>query len=169
MRYIHTAALSIGLGFLATVSAAAAPTPTPVPGGANQVKALSGSIGQTIFNGVLRIDVQELRDATDADNPHQVLPEPNQKVMVMNVLLRNGSHEAFIDLLTYTLADKDGVTYQIPSNLIAHANVNILQGAAARQSAIFPVDKDFVPTKLIITCGTCSNRSPFKNVRYTIP
>lgn len=167
--FLRIAVLSIAFAFVATFSAAAALTPTPVPGGANQVNALSGTIGQTIFNGVLRIDVQELRDATDADNPSQAGPLPNQKVMVMKVLLRNGAHDAFIDLLSYTLADKDDVSVDVPEHLIEHANLHILQGSAGRQSAMFPVDKDFVPVKLIVTCATCAKGSPFKAVRFTIP
>lgn len=167
--FARIAALSIGLSFLAALSATAAPTPTPVPGGANQIKALSGKMGQTIFNGVLRITVQDLRTATDADNPGRLYPSATQKVMVMNVLLQNGSRANFIDLLDYTLADKDGVTFDIGSNYIAHANVNILQGAAARQTAMFPIDKDFVPVKLIVRCATCGTASPFKSIRFAIP
>src|SRR5579872_700681 len=100
---VRTVALSIGFSFLAGAWVTA--SPTPVPGGANQVSALSGTIGQTIFNGVLRIKVVELRDATPADHPEQELPGANQKVMVMTVLLRNGIHDAFTDLMEYTLAD----------------------------------------------------------------
>ena len=64
---VRTLALSIGFSLLAGAWVTA--SPTPVPGGANQVSALSGTIGQTIFNGVLRIKVVELRDATPADHP----------------------------------------------------------------------------------------------------
>ncbi len=78
--------------------------PTPIPGGANQVSAISGKVGQTIFNGVLRIKIVELRDATPGDRPEKILPNANQKVMVMSVLLRNGAHAGFIDLIEYTLA-----------------------------------------------------------------
>lgn len=158
----------LALVIVAAAATTATAGPTPVPGGANQVKALSGKVGDTIFNGVLRIQISELRDATDADNPQQAYPQPGQKVMVMNVLLRNGTQREFTDLLTYTLADKDDITVDIPSHLLTNANLHVLQGGASRQSAIFTVDQNFVPTKLIVQCATCGAHSAFKSVRFAV-
>jgi hypothetical protein len=152
-----------------TLPVALGATPTPVPGGANQVNALSGTIGQTVWNGELNIKIVELRDAVAADNPQQINPSPGEKVMVMTALLKNGMHASFIDLLTYTLADKDDVSVEIPSHLISHINVNIQQGAAARQQALFTVDQSFVPVKLIVQCVTCGSHTAFKPVRFTVP
>ena len=162
-------------GFVLTVvvmacgAIAAQATPTPVPGGANQVNAMSAKLGDTVFNGDLRIKVKELRDATTADHPERMLPTANQKVMVMSALIRNGLHRDFVDLLTYTLADADEVTFDIPSNYLTNANLHILQGASARQTAMFVVDKSFVPVKLIVRCATCASNDAFKTVRFTIP
>ncbi len=153
---------------IAMSSTLAVASPTPVPGGANQVKALSGHLGDTIFNGVLRIKITELREATAADSPDKMFPQPNQKVMIMSVLLRNGSHSEFIDLVRYTLADADNVTLTIPDSNIANANLHIQQGASARQSATFLVDKTFAPTKLLVQCATCGAKSGFKSIRFTI-
>lgn len=160
--------LILALVFMAVAATTATAAPTPVPGGANQVNALSGKVGDTIFNGVLRIQVSELRDATPDDHPEKMLPNPGQKIMVMSVLLRNGAHSDFIDLLTYTLADKDEVTVDIGSSYIKNANLHILQGGSARQTAMFPVDQSFVPTKLIVQCATCGTRSAFKAVRFAV-
>jgi hypothetical protein len=143
--------------------------PTPIPGGANQLKAIDGKIGDTIFNGVLRITVQTVRDATADDHPEKMLPGPNQKVMVMTVLLRNGMHADFIDLLSYSLADAEDVVFQIPSNWVSPGNLHIIQGAAARQNAMFLVDKDYKPIKLIIQCPTCSSTTHFRSLRLAIP
>jgi hypothetical protein len=79
--------------------------PTPVPGGANQVKAVSGFAGEPMWNGVLRYKVQELRDARPEDHPETLLPGPNQKVMVFRASLRNGTAKQFAELLSYTLID----------------------------------------------------------------
>ncbi|MBC5808077.1 MAG: hypothetical protein ACR2KS_00760 [Candidatus Eremiobacter antarcticus] len=160
--------LAVALAFVALAAASATAAPTPVPGGANQVKALSGKVGDTIFNGVLRIQISELRDATADDHPEKMYPNPGQKIMVMSVLLRNGAHSDFIDLLSYTLADKDDVTFDIGSSYIQHANLHILQGGSARQTAMFPVDQSFVPTKLIVQCATCGAHSAFRSVRFTV-
>jgi hypothetical protein len=162
--FLRIAVLSIAFAFVATFYAAAAPSSTPVPGGANQIDALSGTIGQTVFNGVLRIDVQQFRPATDADDPGRINPGSNQKVLVMNVLVRNGSHRTFIGALDYMLADKDDVTYHIGGSYIEGVDMSIVQGGSARNKAMFPVDKDFVPTKLIVQCLGCG-----KSVRFTIP
>ena len=148
---------------------AAGATPTPVPGGANQVSALSGKIGQTVFNGVLRIQVTALREATPADHPEQALAPAGQKVMVMTVLLKNGSHAPFIDLISYTLADADEVAFEIPSYKITPTNLNIQQGAAARQTAMFTVDQSYKPTKLLVQCPSCSKSMGFKSIRFAIP
>ncbi|MBV8364177.1 MAG: hypothetical protein JO193_06395 [Candidatus Eremiobacteraeota bacterium] len=156
------------LATFAITSSLATAKPTPVPGGANQVGAISGQVGQAIFNGVLRINVQDVREATPEDHPEQMLPQPSQKVMVMDVLLRNGSHSNFIDLISYTLADKDDVAFNIPSNYIRPANLNIQQGASARQKAMFLVDKDYQPTKLLVQCATCGTKTAFRAVRLSL-
>jgi hypothetical protein len=163
-RNMKWLALSLFVALLAPAGAA----PTPIPGGANGVTAVSGKIGETVFNGVLRIKIVTLRDGTAAD-ASDVTPSADQKVMVMESLLRNGTHDEFTDLLKYTLADKDAVSVDIPTNALKHANLHILQGAAERQSEAFVVDKDFVPTKLIVECATCGGHSGFRPVRFTVP
>jgi hypothetical protein len=142
--------------------------PTPVPGGANQVTALSGTVGQTIFNGVLRINVTTVRVATP-EEAAKVLPNPGQKVLAFSVLLRNGTPRDFIDLVEYTFADKDDISVNVPTASYTHANLPIQQGAAEKQDGLFPVDKDFVPTKLIVKCTTCGANSAFRTVRLSIP
>ncbi len=89
--------------------------------------------------------------------------------MVMSVLLRNGSHSDFIDLIEYTLADRDDVTLNIPSSEISSANLHIQQGGAARQKAMFLVDKDYTPTKLLVQCATCGTKSAFRSLRLSVP
>ncbi len=163
LRPLALTALACGLG-----ASSAAAAPTPVPGGANQVSALSGATGQTLFNGIVRLKVVELRDATAADHPEAALPGPDKRVMVMTVLVRNGAHANFADLLRYTLADADDVTYEIPDYLIKPNPLNIIQGSAARQRALFLVDTAFHPTKLIVQCATCSTTHPFRAFRVKL-
>jgi len=159
----------LAICLIVSIGTTAGSTPTPVPGGANQVSAVSGKIGQVIFNGVLRVQVKELRDATAADHPEQLLPSAGQKVMIMTVLLKNGSHSDFTDLISYTLADADEVTFAIPSYMVSPANLNILQGGAARQTALFTVDQNYKPTKVIVQCPSCNSSLGFKAVRFTLP
>jgi hypothetical protein len=160
-------AVTVTLG-VASLSAAAGAAPTPVPGGANQVQAITGTVGQTIFNGVLRINVSAPRAGT-ADEVAKILPSADKKVLAFSVLLRNGTAKPFIDLVEYTLADKDDISVDVPTADYTHANVNIQQGAAEKQEAVFPVDKDFVPVKIIVKCATCGSKTAFKPLRLSIP
>ena len=165
----------LALTLFAALLAPAAAAPTPVPGGANGISAVSGKLGDTVFNGVLRIKIVALREATDADHAElatrasDLTPTADKKVLIMQSLLRNGAHDDFTDLLHYTLADKDDVAVEIPSNSMKNANIHILQGAAGHQIGAVLVDKDFVPVKLIVECATCGSHSGFRAVRFTIP
>jgi hypothetical protein len=161
-------ALACALLALAAV-AAPARSSTPVPGGANQVGALSATLGQTVFNGVLRITVSSLRLTTDPADLDFVNTSGGKKVMRFDVLLRNGAKDEFTDLMSYTLADKDDVALAVGSFSLHPGNLHILQGAAARQYAVFTVDPDFVPVKLIVQCATCGSHSAFRAIRFSIP
>lgn len=154
-----------------TLVTAADAAPTPVPGGANAISALRGAVGQTVFNGNLRIQIQEIRDATAADwqtLQYPPTPSEDQKVMFMRVLLHNGTHDTWFGLVHYSLADKDAITVEVPTNSVNTPTLNIVQGAAARQTAVFVVDKDFVPTKLIVECSTCAANAGFRPIRFAI-
>lgn len=153
---------------LATVPALGQPAPTPTPGGANQVAGVSGKVGDILFNGVIRLQVVEVRDATPADHPETLLAGPDKRVMVMTTLVRNGLPRNFIDLLKYTLADKDDVAYAIDDYRIKPNPLNIPQAAAARQTAMFPVDKSFVPVKLLVQCTTCNAQTRFTAFRVSL-
>jgi hypothetical protein len=149
-----------------TTTANASPKATPTPGGANQVSAVSGKLGQDLWNGVIRFKLVELRDATAADNAGS-LAGPNEKVMVATAIVKNGTSGTWGNLVTYTLADKDEVSFSIPMHFFTPVSLTIQQGAAARQTAMFPIDKNFVPVKLIFTCTTCGAK--FKAFRVAIP
>jgi hypothetical protein len=163
LRFVLLALLIVASG-----SASAFAAPAPVPGGANQVSAISGKIGETLWNGVVRFKVVEVRDATPADHPESVIPSANQRVIVVTAIVRNGTPQAWGELVSYTLADKDDVSLEIPGHFFTPVALHIEQGASARQTAIFPIDKSFVPVKLIFACGSCAKGS-FKAFRVTIP
>jgi hypothetical protein len=164
--YLRRTTIALALTLLAGMSAAAAPT--PVPGGANQISALSATLGQTVFNGNLRITISDFRDASEADTV-AIGPSADQKVMSFTALLRNGTHDEFFRGVEYTLADKDGITVPLGFNTMTPPNPHILQGGAARQRVVFAVSKDFVPVKLIVECAACANNSGFRAIRFTIP
>jgi hypothetical protein len=71
--------------------------------------------------------------------------------------------------LTYTLADKDDVVYEIPSQYLKPSPLVIAQGAAAHVGGLFIADKSFVPVKLLIQCATCGTSTRFRAFRVAIP
>lgn len=64
----------------------------PIAGGADQTSALAGALGQTLFNGKVRLKVTDVRDATaaEADAMH---PSDAEKVMIVSAIVRNGTHD----------------------------------------------------------------------------
>lgn len=145
-------------------------SPTPIPGGANQITALSGTVGQTLWNGMARVKINEVRDATPDDHPESLYPSARQKAMVITGVMKNGTNAVFINLMSYTLADADDVTIAIPSHLFTSGvTVNIAQGAATKVQALFLVDKNYRPTKLLVQCETCGKPNRFKPFRIAIP
>jgi hypothetical protein len=152
---------------LCALTGGADAAPTPVPGGANQVNALSGTFGQTVFNGEIRMTPSDLRiaPAADVNAYYPGTLAAGTKVLAFTILIRNGTQDEFRGLFNYTLADKDDVV--TPGAATHPGLVSILQGAATRQEAIVPVDPSFVPVKLIVQCGACGPK--FRAMRFTIP
>lgn len=159
------AVLSLALAFMSGAVASAAPS--PAPGGANQVNAISGKLGDTLWNGVLRFKLVEVREATAADHPESVVPTAGQKVMVVTAIIRNGTPSSWGELVSYTLADKDDISFEIPGHFFTPVALNIQQGASVKQTAVFPIDKNYVPVKLIFQCTSCGKS--FKAFRVTLP
>jgi hypothetical protein len=166
MSSLRVLALAALLALVGTAAVAA--SPTPAPGGANAVNAISGKVGDTLWNGVVRFKVVEVRDATPADHPESVVPLATQKVMVVTAIIRNGTPATWGELVSYTLADKDYISFEIPGHFFTPVGLTIQQGAAVKQTALFPIDKTYVPVKLIFSCGSCG-KGKFKPFRVTIP
>ena len=169
MTNVHVLAAALLTAGAVYGSSACGAAPTPIPGDANQVNAVSGALGDPMWNGVVRMKVRELRDARPEDHPETLLPGADQKVMVLDAMLRNGTATQFAELLTFTLADKDGITYEIPSQYLKPSPLVVAQGAAARVHAVFVADKRFVPVKLLIQCATCATATRFAAFRVQLP
>lgn len=169
LKFLNLTCGLFALSFLFCATVATRAVPTPIPGGANQISAMPGRVGQQVFNGVLRVTVQTVHDAAAEDHPEKDLPSADQKIIVMRVLLRNGWHGIFDSLMVYTLADADNVTLRVSQPYVRPANLSIEQGASARQLIHVPADKDFKPVKLLIECGGCGTDMRFRPLRITIP
>ena len=142
---------------------------TPPPGGANQVNAVEGTLGQTLFNGEVRIRSGKLRNAT-SDELAQILPAEDKRVIVFTATMSNGTHGNFTGYFQYALVDADGVSAEAEERYVEpNPPPNVAQGAAWHQKVAFLVAKDFKPVKLLITQTIKSNRNgTAKAFRFTI-
>jgi hypothetical protein len=154
---VHTILCAAVLAFAALPAAGA----TPKPGGANQMQAVSGTVGRTLWNGKFRLQITQVRaeTPTEAADLH---PSAEQKVMHIEGLLRNGTQDKWTVRPSYTLADKDDVTQD--AGVLDLQAVTLAQGAAARQKIRFLVPKDFQPVKLLVGANKTIPGPPFRIV-----
>lgn len=147
-RFISSLVLSV---LLFGGAASAATAPTPVPGGANQLAAVEGSVGATLFNGEVRIRGGKIRAATP-DEVSQILPPQGKRVIVYTATMSNGAHQAFTGMLAYSLVDADGVVVDAePRHVEPNPPPNVPQGGAWHEKVSFIVPADYTPVKLVIT------------------
>ncbi|GAC1410444.1 MAG: hypothetical protein NVSMB64_19580 [Candidatus Velthaea sp.] len=144
---IRTAALS--LCFALSVPAIAYSGPTPIPGGANQVKAVSGTLGHMLWNGKLRLKIDTVREETPAESADGGLTA-DQKMILIEGTVRNGMAESITVRPDYKLADKGDITEANSGPPTGYQTLTLAQGAAGRLKYRMPVPKDFVPVKLLV-------------------
>src|ERR1017187_8625648 len=112
---------------------------TPVP----PVTPLTAPLGQNVPIGSLSVTIQDLRAATPADNPDQITVLPDQRLMVIHILLANSVPPAYTGVVTYTLEDKNGVGPRAWD--VKPSSLNIAPGASVHLTGLFTVGKTFVP------------------------
>ncbi len=119
--------------------------PTPVPGGANQINGVSGTMSQTLFNGMLRLRGMSLKDPVPADNMR-----PNaagERAIVFHAIVSNGSHHENHGYFNATLADANGITV---TGRPLDSGWSLQPGTAARAATGFSVPADFVPVRMVL-------------------
>jgi len=131
-------------------------SPTP------QATILTAPLGQTVPLGDLKIKVEDLRAATPADNPHHLPVSADENLLVMHVILSNSVLPSFSGVVTYRLEDKNGYGPRTWERL------DIQQRTTVHLHGLFAVDKDYVPTSLLVECSSC-NASHYIAVQFTIP
>ncbi len=140
--------------------------PTPVPGGANQLSAIEGSVGKTLFNGEYRlkvITVRELSAQEAAALPAGSGAGADQKIILFVAMIRNGTNRTVFGGIRISYADADDVVQS--SGISGSSDFgNTPPGAAQRFKLTMPVPKDFVPTKLIVSFAFEPKYKPFRIV-----
>ena len=122
----------------------------PVPGGANQAAGTSGTFGQKLFNGEVRLVPREIRNATAADN---ATIAAGQKFIVFTASASNGTSKALnMQQFNASIADSDGDTVQAsPDRLLPMGGVfGVVPGGQWKETIQFAVPENFIPVKIVI-------------------
>jgi hypothetical protein len=147
-RLLLTAALTFGalsMSSPALVNAA----PTPIPGGANQLKGVTGGLSSTLFNGKMRIRQMQLRPATATE----ASPAAGQTAVAFVYLVSNGTSAARSGNFTASMVDSDGVAVNGHSTNVYSAYYSLQPGVPARGTIAFVLDGGFTPVKILLTDG----------------
>jgi len=136
---------------------------SPLP----QVTPFTAPLGQNVPLGNINIGIQDLRDATPADNADKIPVLVDQRLLVMHVLLANSIPANYTGVVTYRLEDKNGIGPRARD--VKPSNLNIHQGTSVHLTGLFTVDKTFVPATLLVECSSCSASNGYKAVQFIIP
>jgi hypothetical protein len=147
-RLFLTAALTFGVLSMSSPALVNA-APTPIPGGANQLKGVSGSLASTLFNGKMRIRKMQLRAATAAE----ASPGAGQTAVTLVYLVSNGTSSARSGNFTASMVDSDGVAVNGHSTSVYSAYYSLQPGVPARGTIAFTLDSGFAPVKILLTDG----------------
>ena len=138
-----SALVLIGAGI--SQASAADTTSTPAPGGAYELRGMTGAMRSTLFNGKIRIKGMKFRTATSKE----LILEPGERGIVFSCIVSNGTDERRSGYLGASLVDADGIvlnSYGDPEESI----YSLDPGAAARQSIRFLLKAGFQPVEIIV-------------------
>jgi len=142
---IRVATLALALGAAIPNSAIAA-TPTPIPGGANQIKGISGTLASTLFNGSLRFKKFVLRKST----PDEQTADPGSTALTLTYIVLNGMNKQAYGGVSASMADADGVVINGHPLGVYGAYFSLVPGAGAKGTLLFELPPGFTPVKILI-------------------
>jgi hypothetical protein len=146
-RIISFAAALLALSVAGTSAASAAPT--PIPGGANQIKGVTGTLSQTIFNGKLRFRKFVLRTST----PAEATPDAGGTALTLTYLVSDGMNKKAYGNITASMVDADSVVIGSHTVGVYGAYYSMDPGASARGILYWLLPAGFVPVKILMTPG----------------
>ena len=155
LRLLGLCAAFSAVNLAAAFAPSPAATPTPIPGGANQVKALSGTVGTWLFNGKYRLKIISVGDATPEQLAGTSLVNSNgngKKVIAFPFQMRLGTNKGGDDIMAITITDADDDSSTIPSGWITpNPTPSVTQGAGWKGIAFAIVPTDYKLAKMVIT------------------
>lgn len=145
-----TTALSVLVFSLCTGAAALSSPATPVPGGANQASGVSGTFGQKLFNGEVRLVPKEIRDANESDG---LSAASGQKWIVFTASASNGTAHA-LDMQQFiaSIVNSDGDTLQAQPDKVKPTGglFGVPPGGGWKEQILFDIPANFVPAKIVL-------------------
>jgi hypothetical protein len=149
INVIGISALMLALGSVLPPGAIAA-TPTPMPGGANQIKGVTGTLSSTIFNGTLRFKKWDLRKST----PDEQTPDAGGLALTLTYVVLNGTSKNQYGGVSASMVDADGVVINGRPKGVYGAYFSTEPGAGARGTLLFSLPAGFVPVKILVVPPT---------------
>jgi hypothetical protein len=146
-RIFTFAAALIALSIAGTSAVYAAPT--PMPGGANQIKGVTGTLSSTIFNGKLRFRQFVLRKSTAAE----ATPDAGGSALTLTYLVSDGMSRKAYGNVSASLVDADGVVLGSHTVGVYGAYYTMDPGASARGILYWYLPAGFVPVKILMVPG----------------
>lgn len=122
---------------------------TPIPGGANQLKGVSGGLAATLFNGKVRVRKMALQNAT----PDEYRPDSGKMGLMFSFLVSNGTSKARSGQFAASIVDGDGVSIDGGPLHVYDAYYSLQPGAAAHAALRFIEPAGFKPVKILLTDG----------------
>jgi hypothetical protein len=119
-------------------------------------KPVTGNLGQVLFNGKLRVRIEVVRDET-ADESADLHPGPDQKVVRVEGIVRNGTHETVTVRPDYTLFDHDAHLHKV--GVLELSTVTLAQGGVGRQLIRTLAPRSFRPDSVLVEPGQLFGRS----------
>jgi hypothetical protein len=131
---------------LAQFSLPTAQAATPIPGGANQLKGISGGLAATLFNGKVRIRKMTLRAAT----PAEYTPDSGKTGLMFSFLVSNGTSKERSGQFSASIVDADAVTIDGGPLHVYDAYYSLQPGAAGHATLRFIVPSGFKAVKILL-------------------
>lgn len=144
---------------VAAVALAAAPAiakPTPEPGGANQARAVAGTLHDVLFNGQARIKKMALAKP-DGSPDESYADDGSTSWIVLRALMSNGTSRVLeMTQFSASIIDADGVAVAAQPDKVRPAGMvtNIPPGGAWHETVLFAVPKGFKPVKIVLVSAT---------------
>jgi hypothetical protein len=163
---MHFRFLMFAVAALAIAAAPAGAKPTPEPGGANQARAVAGSLHAMLFNGQARIKKMALAKP-DGSPAESYADDADTTWIVLRALMSNGTPRVLeMTQFSASIVDGDGVAVAAQPDKVRPAGMvtNIPPGGAWHETVLFAVPKGFKPVKIVLV----SANPRYKSFRIAI-